>query len=320
MKKILIAEKVHKNIVNLFGSNDIAVDYLPEINRNELLNIISNYNVLIVRSAVKADAELIEHGNKLELIGRAGTGVDNINVDAASRKGIIVMNTPGGNTISAAEHTFSLLLSMCRHIPQANSSLRSGKWERKSFSGTELFGKTIGIIGLGKIGREVAIRANSFGMNLVGFDPVISEESAAELKIKLLSLEEIYPIADFISLHVPLTDETKNLLSKKTLDKCRKGVRIVNCARGGLINEADLLDALNDGHVAGVAIDVFENEPLIDFTLINHRNVIATPHLGASTDEAQEKIALQLGTQIVKWLEGKEIEGSVNAHLLNIYL
>ncbi|MDX9924568.1 MAG: hydroxyacid dehydrogenase, partial [Ignavibacteriaceae bacterium] len=237
-----------------------------------------------------------------ELIGRAGTGVDNIDVVAAANKNIIVMNTPGCNTISAAEHTMSLLLSMCRQIPQANSSLKNGKWDRKSFNGIELFGKTFGIIGLGKIGSEVAIRAKSFGMNLVGFDPLVSQEIASELGIKLLRLEEIYPIADFISLHVPLTDETKNLLSKETLQKCKKGVRIINCARGGVINESDLLDALNEGHVAGAAIDVFEYEPVTDFNLINHPNVIATPHLAASTLEAQEKVAVQLGNQILDWI------------------
>jgi D-3-phosphoglycerate dehydrogenase len=301
-KKILIAEKIHKNFMSLFGSNDISIDYLPDINRNELLNVIGNYNILIVRSAVKADEELIARGNNLELIGRAGTGVDNIDVVAAANKNIIVMNTPGCNTISAAEHTMSLLLSMCRQIPQANSSLKNGKWDRKSFNGIELFGKTFGIIGLGKIGSEVAIRAKSFGMNLVGFDPLVSQEIASELGIKLLRLEEIYPIADFISLHVPLTDETKNLLSKETLQKCKKGVRIINCARGGVINESDLLDALNEGHVAGAAIDVFEYEPVTDFNLINHPNVIATPHLAASTLEAQEKVAVQLGNQILDWI------------------
>jgi len=306
IKKILIAEKIHKNIVGLFGSNDISVDYLPDINRNELLSVIGNYNILIIRSAVKADEELIAHGKNLELIGRAGTGVDNIDVDAAKRKGIKVMNTPGCNTISAAEHTISLLLSMCRQIPQANYSLKTGKWDRKSFNGTELFGKTFGIIGLGKIGREVAFRAKSFGMNLVGFDPVMADETASELGIKFLSLEKIYPIADFISLHVPLNDETKNLLSKDIFYKCKKGVRIVNCARGGLINEADLLEALNDGQVAGAAIDVFENEPVTDYTLINHPNVVATPHLGASTNEAQEKVAIQLGNQIIDWINGRE--------------
>ncbi|MFA7288594.1 MAG: hydroxyacid dehydrogenase [Melioribacteraceae bacterium] len=320
MKKILIAEKVHKNILNLFGSNDILVDYLPDIKRNELLNVISNYNVLIVRSAVKADSELINLGSNLELIGRAGTGVDNVDVDAATRKGIIVMNTPGGNTISAAEHTISLLLSMCRQIPQANYSLRSGKWDRKSYSGTEIFGKTFGIIGLGKIGREVAIRLKSFGMKLVGFDPFISEELTSTIEIKFLTLEELYKESDFISLHVPLTEGTKNLLSSDTLYKCKKGVRIINCARGGLINEVDLLNALNDGHVAGAAIDVFENEPLTDFSLINHPNVVATPHLGASTDGAQEKVAVQLGTQILNWINGQGLFGSVNAHLLNSYL
>jgi D-3-phosphoglycerate dehydrogenase len=304
-KKILIAEKIHKNFMSLFGSNDISIDYLPDINRQELLNIISNYNVLVVRSAVKADEELIARGNNLELIGRAGTGVDNIDVVAAANKNIIVMNTPGCNTISAAEHTMSLLLSMCRQIPQANNSLKSEKWERKSFSGIELFGKTFGIIGLGKIGREVAIRAKSFGMNLIGFDPIISQETASELGIKLLRLEEIYPIADFISLHVPLTDETKNLFSKETIYKCKKGIRIINCARGGVINEADLLDALNDGHVAGAAIDVFESEPVTDFGLIKHPNVIATPHLAASTLEAQEKVAVQLGNQILDWIQSR---------------
>lgn len=319
-KKVLISEKVNQKLINILEENSLLVDYKPELKKDELLNIIRDYQILIVRSATQANAEVISHGKNLELIGRAGTGVDNVDVDAATRKGIIVMNTPGGNTISAAEHTFSMMLSLCRKIPQADRSMKEKKWDRKSFSGTELLGKNLGVIGLGKIGREVAIRAKAFGMNILGYDPLLAGDVANEMGIKLLPLESLIKESDIITLHVPLTDETKYILSEKSLAQCKDGVKIVNCARGGLIDEAALLNSLNSGKVSGAALDVFENEPPQNFDLINHSKVVCTPHLGASTEEAQEKVAIQLAQQIVDWNSGKEVIGNVNAASIKMLL
>jgi D-3-phosphoglycerate dehydrogenase / 2-oxoglutarate reductase len=318
MKKVLISEKVNSKLIDILKQNSLDVDYLPELKKEELKQIIQNYQVLIVRSATQVTADIIANAENLELIGRAGTGVDNIDAEAATRKGIIVMNTPGGNTISAAEHAFSLMLSMCRHIPQANQTMKEGKWDRKSFSGTEIFGKTLGIIGLGKIGKEFAARAKAFGMNILGYDPFLSSGSAVELGITFSSLEEIYKNSDIITLHVPLTDETRNMIDKNSIAICKSGVRFINCARGGLINEPDLLEAINSGKVSGAAIDVYEEEPPKYWELIKHPKIIATPHLGASTDEAQEKVAIQIADQIVDWVNGKDLIGTVNALAINL--
>ncbi|MCK7523184.1 MAG: NAD(P)-binding domain-containing protein [Ignavibacteriales bacterium] len=223
-------------------------------------------------------------------MAEAGTGVDNIDVDAATRRGIIVMNTPGGNTISAAEHTMALMLSMCRNVPQANISVRDAKWERKKFQGTELFGKTLGVIGLGKIGREVAVRSKSFGMNIIGYDPLLSEEAASKLGIELSDLDALFSKSDIITLHVPLSTETKHLISAESLNKCKNGVKIINCARGGIINESDLVDAVDSGKVSAAAIDVFETEPPdLSRRIFNHPKIICTPHLGASTGKHRKK-------------------------------
>ncbi len=313
MKKILISDEVHKNCISLFKSAGFEVEYNPAFKKEELVRIIPSFNALVVRSSTQVDAELISAMNAMEVIGRAGTGVDNIDVNAATRKGIVVMNTPGGNTISTSEHTMALILSMCRNIPQSNQSLLNKKWERKNFSGTELSGKTLGIIGLGKIGREVAKRAISFGMNIIGYDLLLSAEVANETGISLTDLDKIWQHSDLITVHVPLNDSTKNLICSDTLYKCKDGVKIINCARGGIVNEDDLVKAINSGKVSGAAFDVYETEPP-DFTskLINHPKVVCTPHLGASTDEAQEKVAVQIAEQIIQYFNEGKISGAVN--------
>jgi len=313
MKKILITDKLNPLCEELFEKNGHQVDYLPGTSHEKLLEIIKDYHALLVRSATKVTADVIKAGDNLEIIGRAGTGVDNIDLHTATKRGIIVMNTPGGNTRSAAEHTIAMMFSMCRHIPLANASLRAGKWERKLFSGAEVEGKTFGIIGLGKIGREVAEMAKGLGMKIVGYDPVLSPELASELDIKLMTLDEIYSAADIISVHVPLTDATRGLISSGEIAKCKDGIKFINCARGGIINEMDLLDGLNSGKVSGAAIDVFTEEPPENIELLNHPQVVATPHLGASTEEAQEKVAIQLAEQMIEFFNGGELRGPVNA-------
>lgn len=313
MKRILISDPVNVNSVSVFKSAGFNVEYNPGLKKEELIKIIPSFNALVVRSSTQVDADLIDNMKSMEIIGRAGTGVDNIDVQAATRKGIVVMNTPGGNTISTAEHTLALILSMCRSIPQSNRSLLNQKWERKNFSGTELYGKTLAVIGLGRIGREVAKRAAAFGMNIIGYDPLLSKEVAGEFGISLVELNELWKNADLITVHVPLNESTKNLLCTATLNNCKDGVKIINCARGGIVNEKDLIAALDSGKVSSAAFDVYETEPP-DFSgkLINHPKVVCTPHLGASTDEAQEKVALQIAEQIIQYFNEGKITGSVN--------
>lgn len=313
MKKILVSDKIDTSFLEAFENYEKAeVDHLPGLERAELEEKIKNYNALVVRSSTKVDAELIAKADNLELIARAGTGVDNIDLEAATRKGVFVINTPGGNTVSAAEHTLSLILSLCRHIPQANSSLKGKRWDRKTYVGTELQGKTLGILGLGKIGREVSLRALSFGMNILGYDPVISNEAAKQVGAKLVSFDELIKNSDIITLHLPFNEDTKYIISAEALNKCKDGVKIINCARGGLVNEKEIIEYLNKGKVSGAAFDVFEEEPTNNYELINHPKVVATPHLGASTSEAQEKIANQLVDQIKNWIEDGAINFAVN--------
>ena len=317
MKKIIITDSVDKKAVAILENAGFDVVYKPGMKKAEIEEVIGQYHGLIVRSDTKATADMIAKMDSMEVIGRAGAGVDNIDLEAATRKGIIVMNTPGGNTISTAEHAFTLMLSLCRNIAQADASIKAGKWDRRSFKGAEVYGKTLGIFGLGKIGREVAIRAKAFGMNVIGYDPVLSEDMAAKLGITLTDIETIFRKSDIITVHVPLDEKTQNLLRKETFALCKDGVKIVNCARGGIINEDDLVEALNSGKVSGAAIDVFLKEPP-DFThpLISHPKVITTPHLGASTEEAQEKVAIQIAEQIVELFKTREIKGAVNAAAL----
>jgi D-3-phosphoglycerate dehydrogenase len=317
MKKILISDSVDEKCTEILKSAGFSVDYKTDFSKDELLNVIPDYNVLIVRSSTQVDSELIEKMQSMEVIGRAGAGVDNIDVKSATRKGILVMNTPGGNTISAAEHTIALMLAASRKIPQANISLHLKKWDRKRFQGSELFGKTLGLIGLGKIGKEVAIRAKAFGMKVISYDPLVSADAVSDLEIQLVTLDEIWKNADVISVHTPLNDRTKYLISFNELSKCKTGVVIINCARGGIVNEKDLLRALKEGKVAAAGLDVFETEPP-DFSLglIQHPSVVSTPHLGASTEEAQQKVAVQIAEQIVEYFNNGSPVGAVNATAL----
>ena len=314
MKKILISDSIDEKCADIFKAAGFDVDVKTDYSERELRSVISDYNALVVRSSTQVDAELIEQMEKMEVIGRAGAGVDNIDIRTATRKGILVMNTPGGNTISAAEHTIALMLATARKIPQANISLHLKKWDRKRFQGNELYGKTLGLIGLGKIGKEVAVRANAFGMKVISFDPLVSADSVSEMEIQLVSIDDIWKNADIISVHTPLNDRTTNLISYNTLAKCKPGVVIINCARGGIVNESDLLKALKEGKVSAVGLDVFETEPP-DFSigLIQHPSVVSTPHLGASTDEAQQKVAIQIAEQIVGYFKEGSSSGSVNA-------
>jgi D-3-phosphoglycerate dehydrogenase / 2-oxoglutarate reductase len=318
--KILISDAVEQGCVDIFQSENFEVDNRPGISPEEVKKIIPQYEGLVVRSATKVTADVIALGVRLKVIGRAGTGVDNIDVPAATRRGILVMNTPGGNTVSAAEHAVSMLMSLARNIPQAHQSLVRGEWERKKYTGTEVFEKTLGVIGLGKIGREVALRCKGLGMRVIGYDPVIAADAASKLDIELVPLEELYRRSDFITVHTPLTPDTKGLLNDATLARCKKGVRLINCARGGIIDEGALLRALESGRVAGAALDVFETEPPKGNPLLVHPRLIATPHLGASTEEAQEKVALQIAHQIVDALRGRAYTGVVNGAVMGLTL
>jgi D-3-phosphoglycerate dehydrogenase / 2-oxoglutarate reductase len=318
--KILISDQLEQSCIHHLVHEGFTVDNRPGLPAPELLRIVGDYEGLVVRSASKVTAEVIAAAVRMKVIGRAGTGVDNIDVTAATRRGILVMNTPGGNTVSAAEHTVSMLLSLARNIPQAHMSLVRGEWERKKFTGTEVSEKTLGVVGLGKIGREVALRCQGLGMKIAGYDPVLSPDAAAKAGIALMDLNELFRRSDFITVHTPLTAETRGLLGDATFAKCKKGVRVINCARGGIIDEAALLRALESGQVGGAALDVFEVEPPKDNPLLRHPHVIATPHLGASTEEAQEKVAVQIAHQIADALHGRAYAGVVNGAAMQLLL
>jgi D-3-phosphoglycerate dehydrogenase / 2-oxoglutarate reductase len=318
--KILVSDQLEQSCIDILVHEQFEVDNRPGLPADELKKVIGEYDALIVRSATKVTAEVIGLGTRLKVIGRAGTGVDNIDVQAATRRGVLVMNTPGGNTISAAEHTVSLMLSLVRNIPQAYASLLRGEWERKKFTGLEVFEKTVGVIGLGKIGYEVAMRCMGLGMKVIGYDPVLSNDVMAKMKIEPVSLEELYRRADIITVHTPLTAQTKGLLNDEVFGKCKKGVRVVNCARGGIIDEGALLRALKSGQVGGAALDVFEAEPPKGNPLLAHPHVIATPHLGASTEEAQEKVAIQIAHQIADALKERAFTAVVNGAAMHLTL
>lgn len=291
---------------------DIEVDIRDKMTEDELVEIIGEYDGMIVRSATKVTARVLENAPKLKVVGRAGVGVDNIDVPAATARGVLVVNAPGGNTIAVAEHTMAMIHSLARNIPQANASLRSGKWDKKSFMGVEVRGKVLGIIGLGRIGSAVAKRAQGMEMRVIAYDPYITEENAEILGVKLLSLDEVLKQADFITVHLPLTRESRHLLDKKAFELMKEGVRIVNCARGGVIDEQALYEAMKSGKVAGAALDVFEKEPNTDSPLFQFNNFIATPHLGASTQEAQLSVALDVAEEIVAALKGELVKNTVN--------
>jgi D-3-phosphoglycerate dehydrogenase len=311
MYRVLVADSISdKGLKALEEHPQFLMDKIPHIDPKELAKIIDQYDVLIIRSRITVTEELLENSQRLRLIARAGVGVDNIDIAAATRKGIIVINSPGANTIAAAEHTFAMMLSLARKIPQAHSSMQINKWERSQFQGVELYDKSIGIIGMGKIGIEVAKRAKAFQMNVLGFDPFLTEERAKNLGIKKASLDEIAHLSDFITIHTPLTKETKSLIDRSYLEKVKRGVRIINCARGGIVNEEALLEGLESGIVAGAALDVFEQEP--PGTHLKHPNLIVTPHLGASTKEAQEKVAKEISEEVIDILEYDSIRNAIN--------
>ncbi len=311
--KVVIADQVSPACSKTLKSNDgIEVVSVAGAPPEKLRQELKTATALVVRSALQVNDELLGEAPELRVIGRAGEGVDNIDLEAATRRGIVVMNTPGGNTFSAAEHALSLLLSLARHIPQANASLKGGAWERKRFVGVQLYEKVLGIVGMGKVGREVAQRARAFGMVVIAHDPFLSEEMTQKLNVDFVRFEELLQKSDFITLHVPLTDETRRLIGAGELRRCKKGVRLINTARGGLVDEKALAQSVRDGHVAGAALDVFETEPPTDRTILDLDSIITTPHLGASTLEAQEKVGVWIAEQIVDFLHHGVIRNAVN--------
>jgi D-3-phosphoglycerate dehydrogenase len=315
LPKVLIADSISQSGVDEL-SRDRALDVVVQINLSaaKLLEIISEFSALIVRSQTKVTADVLNAGSKLRVVGRAGVGVDNVDVETATRRGVIVLNAPGGNTVSTAEHAFSLLLCVARKIPPAEASIRLGKWDRKSFEGVELYNKTLGVIGMGRIGSELSRRAIAFGMRVVAYDPYLSATRARSLQVELVDeLDDLLMSADFISLHTPLTAETYHLVDLARLQKTKRGVRIINCARGGLIDETALAAALQDQHVAGAALDVFEVEPLPgDSPLRSAPNLVLTPHLGASTAEAQESVGIEIAQSIRAVLLEGTISNAIN--------
>jgi len=312
--KILVTDELSKEGIEMLTKDGVQVDVRPKISQDDLLKIIGDYEALIVRSGTKVTAQVIEHGKKLKVVGRAGVGVDNVDVEAATRRGILVMNTPSANIISACEHTMAMMLSLARNIPWADKSVKEGKWEKSKFMGVELSGKTLGIIGIGRIGGEVAKRAKSFGMKLIGFDPYISQEAAVKLGVRLMSLNDVCKEADFITVHAALTPTTHNLISTAQFEMMKPTIMIVNCARGGIIDEAAWCEALRTKRIAGAAIDVFEQEPLPkDSPFLKLENAVLTPHLGASTKEAQEKVSIEMAEHVKLFLVDKQITNAVNA-------
>ncbi|MEI7669575.1 MAG: phosphoglycerate dehydrogenase, partial [Pseudomonadota bacterium] len=312
MPKVLIADKLSPQAIEVFKQNKVDVDVKTGLTPEELLKIIHEYDGIAIRSATKVTAKVLEAGKKLRVVGRAGIGVDNVDVKAATSAGVVVMNTPFGNSVTTAEHAISLMMSLARQIPVANSSTHAGKWEKNKFMGVEISGKTLGLIGCGNIGSIVADRAHGLKMKVISYDPFLTKEKADSIQVEKVELDELLARADFITLHTPLTDSTRNILNKDTLAKTKKGVRIINCARGGLVNEADLKAAIDSGQVAGAGFDVFEEEPAKENILFGLENFICTPHLGASTSEAQENVAVQVAEQMSEYLTIGTITNAVN--------
>ena len=312
MYKILMTYDNTEGLGALLSNKEFKVDIHNKPSQEELKELIKDYNGLLIRSEVKVTSDIIDVAGKLKFIGRAGTGVDNVDKEAATKKGIIVANVPGGNTISAAEHTIGIMLSLVRYIPESYKSLKNRKWDRKNFVGTELFGKILGLIGLGRIGSEVAKRLNAFGMKVIAYDPFANQEAAKNNNIELKSIDEVFAQADYISIHSPLNDSTRGMINADAIKKMKDGVRIINCARGPIVNEKDLSDAIKSGKVAGAAIDVFAKEPPEDWTLIDTDKVVVTPHLAASTDEAQVRIAREIGEFLVDFFTKGIVRNVVN--------
>jgi D-3-phosphoglycerate dehydrogenase len=318
IKKVLVSDPLSSKGLEILGkAKNLKYDIKPGLSSEELKKIITEYDGIIVRSETKLKAEIIEAADRLKVIGRAGIGLDNVDLSAATKKGIVVMNTPQENAIAAAEHTIAMMLSISRKIPQATSSMKAGKWEKKKFMGVELYNKTLGIIGIGVIGTIVADRARALKMRVIAYDPYISKEVAEKKGVDLVSLDELLSRSDFISVHSPLTEETRNLIDKNAFRKMKDGVILINCARGGIVNEKDLYDAIKERKVAGAALDVFEEEPAIGNPLFELEEVISTPHLGASTAEAQENVAIAIAQQIVDYLILGEARNAVNLPMVS---
>ena len=312
--RILISDKLSEEGIGILKEvSEFTVDIRTELKPEELKQAIKDYQAIVVRSATKVTREIIEAAENLKVIGRAGVGLDNVDLAAATEKGIVVMNAPAGNTISTCEHTISLLLALARNIPQANASVKQGEWKRSKFMGQELYKKTLGIIGLGRIGQEVAKRALSFGMKVIAFDPYLSGDVGKALGIQLVELESLLKDSDYISVHTPLSDSTRHIISDKQIALMKDGARIINCARGGIIDEQALIKAIKQGKLAGASFDVYENEPpAADYELLKLDNVITTPHLGASTEEAQVNVAIEVAECVRDYLLGRGIRNSAN--------
>ncbi|MDA4847888.1 phosphoglycerate dehydrogenase [Hoeflea poritis] len=312
--RVLVSDKLSETAVQIFKDRGIDVDFLPDVGKDKekMLEIIGQYDGLAIRSATKVTSKLIAAADNLKVVGRAGIGVDNVDIPAASRRGIIVMNTPFGNSITTAEHAIALLMAVARQIPAADVSTQAGKWEKSRFMGVELTGKTLGVVGCGNIGSIAAARGIGLKMRVVAYDPFLSVERAEEIGVEKVELDELFTRADFITLHVPLTDKTRNIINAEAIAQMKDGVRIINCARGGLVMEADLAEALKSGKVAGAGFDVFETEPATDSPLFGLPNVVCTPHLGASTSEAQENVALQVAEQMSDYLLKGAVTNAIN--------
>ena len=312
--KVLVSDKLSETAVQIFRDRGIDVDFKPDVgkDKDKLAEIIGNYDGLAIRSATKVTEKILENATNLKVVGRAGIGTDNVDKEAASKKGVIVMNTPYGNMITTAEHAIALMFAVARQIPEASASTHAGKWEKSKFMGVELTGKTLGVIGAGNIGGIVCDRARGLKMKVVAYDPYLGEDKAAKMGVEKVDLDTLLKRADFITLHVPLTDETRNILSKESLAKTKKGVRIINCARGGLVDEDAVAELLKSGHIAGAAFDVFSVEPATESPLFGLPNVVCTPHLGASTTEAQENVALQVAEQMSDYLLTGAVTNALN--------
>ena len=312
--KVLVSDKLSETAVQIFRDRGIDVDFLPDVgkDKDKLAEIIGQYDGLAIRSATKVTEKILEAATNLKVVGRAGIGTDNVDKEAASKKGVIVMNTPFGNMITTAEHAIAMMFAVARQLPEASVSTHAGKWEKSKFMGVELTNKTLGVIGAGNIGGIVCDRARGLKMKVVAYDPFLSTEKADKMGVEKVELEELLARADFITLHVPLTDQTRNILSKENLAKTKKGVRIINCARGGLVDEEALAELLKSSHVAGAAFDLFSVEPATEKPLFNLPNVVCTPHLGAATTEAQENVALQVADQMANYLLTGAVENALN--------
>jgi len=314
MFKVLVSDPISDlGIQQLVDADDIIIDKKPGLSEDELVSIIGEYDALLVRSQTTVTENILSAGKKLKVVGRAGVGVDNIDLEAATKLGVIVINAPDGNTITTCEHTFAMMMALARHIPQAYKKTTLGTWDRKSFLGVELRNKTLGVMGMGRIGSEVAIRAKAFGMNILAFDPFLTEERAQKQGVTLASVDEIVRNADFMTVHTPLTPETRHMIGKAQFEVMKPGMRIVNCARGGIIDELALVEAIDQGIVAGAAFDVFEVEPpAADHPFLTHPKIIVTPHLGASTVEAQENVAIDVSEQVIHILRNEPFMNAVN--------